>query len=435
MDNNNHTNNDKEELEDNSVNLIGKNRKIYTQPIDFDLETLKNKINSGRIIPNPTFQRRYVWDDKKASKLIESFLIDIPIPSIYLSEEEDNKLLVIDGQQRLISIKRYLINDFKLSLGRNHPLTGKYFKDLDEKYKNKLLSSYLRGIIIKKDSDPDLKFEIFARLNQGSVQLNDSEIRNCIFRGKYFDLLIELALNPTFKKLINYESWHKRMIYEELILRFFAFYNTHYTKYKGPMREFLNKEIQSKRDLEGINKNEMIKIFKKSIDLSYSVFGSKCFRRYKLDNNDLKERWENVPNKALYDVIMYGFTLFEKSQVIPCKDSIKEELIYLMTKDQKFIDSIRISTTSRKSIDYRFSKWEQSLREICNAPQSRAFSFALKKQLYDKNPYCAICNKSILTLDDAEIDHIEQYWRGGQTIPDNARLTHRYCNRARNKND
>ncbi|GAH69079.1 unnamed protein product, partial [marine sediment metagenome] len=254
-----------EEEEDENPNLLKNGKKVYTQAIDYDLETLNNKIENGKINPNPDFQRRYVWDNKKASRLIESFLLDIPIPLVYLSEEDDNSLSVIDGQQRLISINKFLRNDLKLSLGRKNPLTGKRFKDLDEKLQNKIINSGLRGMIIKKESDPEIKFEIFARLNRGSVQLNDAEIRNCIYRGEYNELLIKLAQYPHFQEILNYESWNKRMIAEEMILRFFAFFNKHYTRYKGPMRQFLNNEMELNQDLTRLNIGSLIESFKKSV--------------------------------------------------------------------------------------------------------------------------------------------------------------------------
>lgn len=118
-------------------------------------------------------------------------------------------------------------------------------------------------------------------------------------------------------------------------------------------------------------------------------------------------------------------------------DSIREALIYLMTSDQEFIASIELSTSSVQAITKRFDKWRQTLQDIIGIAQRepRCFSFKLKKELYDKEPTCSICGQRIQNIDDGAIDHIDQYWTGGRTIPENARLTHRYCNNSRSRFD
>ena len=131
---------------------------------------------------------------------------------------------------------------------------------------------------------------------------------------------------------------------------------------------------------------------------------------------------------------MFGFTRYEENQIIPNSDMIREELLWHMTHDEKFINSISGSgTDNREKTTTRFQKWISTLEEIIgvHVPEPRTFSLHYKKQLYETNSICAICGQKIHLFDDAEVDHIEQYWRGGKTIPSNARLTHRYCNRAR----
>ena len=137
---------------------------------------------------------------------------------------------------------------------------------------------------------------------------------------------------------------------------------------------------------------------------------------------------------ALFDIIMWGFANYEKNQIIPKADTIREELIYLMTHDQDFIDSIMIQTSGTEQVQKRFEIWKNSLKEVVGyigKKEPRIFSFSLKKELFELDSTCKICEQAILNIDDAEVDHIEHYWRGGKTIPENARLVHRYCNRQR----
>src|SRR5207249_8282633 len=124
-----------------------------------------------------------------------------------------------------------------------------------------------------------------------------------------------------------------------------------------------------------------------------------------------------------------------KNNVMGNLDAIREALIVLMSEDQEFIDSIELSTSSQKAVNKRFDKWRMALEAIMTTTvkQPRCFSRALKEQLYKSNSACGMCGQHIAEVDDAAVDHIEMYWLGGKTIPENARLTHRYCNWARSK--
>jgi hypothetical protein len=108
-----------------------------------------------------------------------------------------------------------------------------------------------------------------------------------------------------------------------------------------------------------------------------------------------------------------------------------------MTEDQEFVDSIELSTSSVQAVTMRFDKWRALLQTILgvNQKEPRCFTFKLKEELMQRDPTCAICNQHIQATDDAALDHIKQYWLGGKTVPENARLTHRYCNWARPRND
>ena len=108
-----------------------------------------------------------------------------------------------------------------------------------------------------------------------------------------------------------------------------------------------------------------------------------------------------------------------------------------MTTDQEFIDAIELSTSSVKAVTHRFDKWRMTLQSILGlgTKEARCFTYSLKQELYNANDTCAICGNKIRNIDDSAVDHIQQYWTGGKTIPENARLTHRYCNNARPRSD
>jgi len=424
------------EEEDEPIELEIKDRRVYSEKSDRTIFELSHQHKRGRLRLNPEFQRYYIWDDNTASRLIESVFLEVPIPVIYLAEEDSGNYTVIDGQQRLRSLFRFLDNDLDLrGLQVFKELNGKKYQDLATDLQNKFENYNIRVIEIRKESHSAVKFEIFERLNRGSFKLNDQELRNCIYRGKYNNLLKELSGDKDFMFLLGLNEPHKRMFDRELVLRFLSFYHSTYLKYVPPMKRFFNLDMERFKDLSPEHENELIAAFKKSVQLTKSVFGNNAFKRFMPgDEKDSNGFWEKRKiNQALFDIVMFGFTQYEKNQVIPMADAIREELIWLMTHDQEFIDSILISTSSRDKVHTRFGKWIQSLQDVLGAPEKegRNFTLSLKEQFFDSNPSCAICDQRIHTVDDGEIDHINFYWRGGKTIPSNARLVHRYCNRAR----
>ena len=154
---------------------------VHTETKDITLSQLREMVDANDIIVNPEYQRNYVYDDKRASLLVESILIGIPIPIIYLCEEDDGIYSVIDGQQRIMSFTRYLKNDFSLcGLTTLSALNGLFFRDLDKPMQRRLRAKSLKAICLDRDSQ-ELKYEIFSRLNLGAVKLKDQEVRNCIF--------------------------------------------------------------------------------------------------------------------------------------------------------------------------------------------------------------------------------------------------------------
>jgi len=415
-------------------------KRVVWQPKDYSIRELFEMFKDGELHLQPKFQRLHVWDKKKAYKLIESIFLDVPIPVIYLAEEENGVFTVIDGQQRLRSFFDFMDGRLKIKgLLVLTELSDKKFTELSTEQKSKFKKATIHTIVIKKESQEDIRFEIFERLNTGSVQLNNQELRNCMFRGNYNELLEDLAKDKTFLSLLGLKEPHKRMMDRETILRFFTFYHSTYLRYEPPMKTFLNNEMRKFLSLDERETERLRKLFKKSVDLTKTVFGENSFRRFipgsETDTNGVWER--KKINKALFDIVMYGFTNYEKHQIVPRSDAIREELIWLMTHDQSFIDSIMLGTSDKSKVLTRFEKWLENLREIVGYPhkEPRAFSLELKAELHRSNPTCGICGQRIQVLDDSEVDHIDFYWRGGKTTPSNARLVHRYCNRQRGGRD
>lgn len=424
------------------IDLSGK-RKIDFTGKDSDIDGLYRQYQRGRLLIQPDYQRKYVWDTKKASLLIESILMNIPIPIVYLAQTAEDKINVIDGQQRLTSIFSFIDGkfpdgkEFKLSGVKVFPeLRKKKFDELDESMQNKILDYSIRTITFTADSDPDLQYEIFSRLNTGSVSLNAQELRNCVYRGKFNEFIKELASDTEYLLLLGLDEPHKRMTDIELVLRFVSFFDKSYLNYKSPIKKFLNDTMRDNANISDEKLKNIRNAFKTAVTNLTSLLGENSFRRFKM--NGKEGAWEkNRINVALYDILMDSMARRDTTVIMRHLDAIREAYIDLMVSNQDFIDSIMIQTSDTTVVNKRFKIWNNVLDEIIqdDKADTRCFSKTFKQKLYDADPTCSICGQHINSIDDSAVDHIEQYWMGGKTIPENARLTHRYCNWSRSRKD
>lgn len=417
-------------------------RQILLQTSDPSIATLYDKEKRKKLVLQPEFQRQFVWDIKKASRLVESVLLGIPLPTIYLANEKNGISCVIDGQQRLTSLLSFysgsLPNGDVFALkGLNvlKELNGKTFGELNEEWQEMFSSYALRVITFLKESDENLKFEIFERLNMGSVQLKEQELRNSIYRGKFNDLTKKLAQYKPFRELMGYEKPQIRMQDVEMVLRFCAFYHLGADNFKQSLKHFMNIMADKGRNLSDSECENIEKAFKDACQIAYQIFGKYAFKRFhssKPDKN-IDSYWDIQFNGSLYDIVMTEFALRNKNQLMRHSDAIREALIDLMANDDEFNDILDRSTGNLKNVKLRFKKWRANLDNILlnDNKEPRTFSLQLKKQLWQQNPICGLCGNTIHELDDAAIDHIQQYWHGGKTIPENARLAHRFCNNSR----
>lgn len=450
--NRNSIENDDIEFDDGDNNYefqYNKERKIFTHKAEYSVEHLHKMFKRGKLNLQPDFQRQFVWDKKKASSLIESLLLDVPIPVIYLAEDRGGTLLVIDGQQRLSSIFSFI--DGNLPDGQTFKLIGltilrdlnqKAYTDIDELFQDKLEECALSTITIKKESDYELQFEIFERLNTGSVKLNDQELRNCLYRGPYLNLLKKLSHDADYRYIMGLKGPDKRMKDVEYVLHFGAFYHQTYLKYEKvkQIRVFLNDEMKNFQNISEEDQEDFKAEFKKTVQINKSLFGNRSFRKIKCgDNENPNSVWKNtvVVNSSLFDVLMVSFLAYDKNLIMRNLDALREAIISLMTENQLFIDSIEKWTYAHDQVKRRFEIFNQTISSILRSDntQERLFSHELKENLFKLNNTCAICGQKIYMIEDSAVDHIEQYWLGGKTIPDNSRLTHRYCNASRKRKE
>jgi hypothetical protein len=344
-------------------------RHLRTQAYDKSIGDVITMIATSDIALDPEYQRHYVWDNKKASLLVESILLNVPIPVIYVAEDSDSKWNVVDGLQRLNSLKRFFDNEFKLrGLEVLNELNGLQFSALNPKAARVLRNGILRMILIFKESHPEIKYDIFMRLNRGAIKLNEQELRNCLYRGTLNDLLKELKCNKKFLAILGLDTAHKRMEDEALILRYLALSESYDAKsgevkgYTGKLKGTLNRFMDSKRKADETQRVNYRNRFNQTIDKVHSVFGTDAFRKINADGS-----FENRPNRAIMDCIMLSFEQFPFDKLETKKAEIRSLLQNLPLSDASFNSSITISTSDKKQLEYRLGAWNRALSEVLNA--------------------------------------------------------------------
>ena len=344
-----------------------KERYLRAQAYPFSVSELVNKVNKEDIILTPEYQRGYVWDNKKASLLIESLLLNVPIPVMYMSEEKDGTWSVVDGLQRLYSLQRFFNNELKLiGLDVLQELNGLLHDDLSPRAKRILNYGILRIILIFKKSHPEIKYDIFMRLNRGSIKLAEQELRNCLYRGKFNNLLKELRENPTFLSMLGLKKPHKRMLDAELILRFFAIADAYQndprqlSRYTGKMKSALNKYMEYQKHISSDERKHLKQRFEDTIDKVYAVFAEHAFQRIHEDG----EFDSRKVNRSIMDCIMVSFEPIEKDVLLSHKNDIHDLLRRLPLDDSRFDDSITKATSGKRQLLYRLKIWHEELHAL-----------------------------------------------------------------------
>lgn len=338
--------------------------RVDTRKITIDL--VLKRIEYQELDLAPAFQRRDIWTNDAKSRLIESILIRIPLPAFYIDATDDDRWLIIDGLQRLTALKQFLIEKNLKLTGLQYlaELTNKTYDELQRKYQRRLLETELTLSIIEAGTPPEVKYNIFRRINTGGIPLSPQEIRHALNQGKSTELLDRLAQLKEFTKVTNLDKSKKRerMIDQEFILGFLAYSIYGYEKYN----EFKSRDAFFVQTMQLINKGfseeglkNLENKFKKSMMAAYDIFGKNAFRKIS------KQKSKRYPlNQALFEVWSVILSQLNDNDIELLKqrksNSI-EKFKYLVDNDKEFLESISQAT---KKVEVRFGKIENLIQEV-----------------------------------------------------------------------
>lgn len=324
---------------------------IVVTSSDWTLELLASKFLSGDIII-PDYQRKFVWDIRRASTLIESFAIGLPVPQVFFYENSEGQLEVIDGQQRITSIAYFFEGYFgeedakgnrkvfKLKgLEQRKDLEGKSFAELDDRTKRRIKNASLRGVTVKQltpeEEQPESVYHIFERLNTGGQPLNAQEIRNAVYRGELLSELERLNGDENWRKIYGKPEPDPKQRDVELILRLLAFYNNT-DNYTAPMKDFLSIEMSRNRKFDSDRAKEFSIAFTRATQAVVAEL-EKPFRP------------RGLLNAATLEAVMVS--LMEQGEEVEFSKASYDALL----QDQSFKDVITSNTSNIDSVKSRKS--------------------------------------------------------------------------------
>lgn len=311
------------------------------------------KVNDGKIVMNPDFQRNVVWTTEQKSRLIESTMLEIPIPAFYMKKDVQGRLIVVDGLQRTLALQGFLQDSFRLTgLKALNKVNGYTCSEIrkDETLANlitRVEDRQLLFYVISKDTPMSIVYDIFNRINTGGTKLERQEIRNCIFIGHSTRLLKELSVETVFKKAIDEGISAKRMKDREAALRCIAFTILDYKKMYGrSMDEFLERAMRKINKLSTVEVEDIKKRFLTIMEQTLRVFGSSNFR---IPSDYTRGRI----NIAVMETIYYVF--YKKAELGQTIDkNLMRQSFQTLLKDSAYLDAVRNSTGSPYKVTTRF---------------------------------------------------------------------------------
>jgi hypothetical protein len=318
--------------------------RILQERNDFFLPQVRDFVSTNKWVNlRPEYQRRHRWDVKKQSRLVESLLMNVPVPPVFLFEWELNRYEVMDGQQRLVSLIDFYDDKLELAGLEAWPgLNGRRYRDLPPKLKRGLDRRRISAVVLLAESisfndltSKDIRREVFERLNTGGTALNQQELRNCIYAGPFNQLIIRLAALKLFRNMwkipnstaqLKENKLFQTMSDCQIVLRFFAFREE--KNISGSVRRMLDKSMEVHQNDEPGSIKRMEKDFEARLKLVHTIFGVDAF----VLPDDSRH------SRPLFDAVMIAMDRLwdRRDELLSAKTKLKEKLASLLRQKRSF---------------------------------------------------------------------------------------------------
>jgi hypothetical protein len=288
-------------------------------------------------------------------------------------------------------------------------------------------------VVIDARNNADLRYEVFERLNRGSMALNEQELRNCVYRGPFNDLIGELETDPSWRRVKGGAKPDLRFVEREMILRFFAFVNRQQF-YAGNLKRFLNEYMKDFAPSNSGPVQVQATMFRDAMKHIYAVFGESAGRLYTVNEKTNCGTWDTKFSVAALDIQASALVRQPSAKVQAKAEQIREQFLFLILTDEDLKKAISKQTGSTVATSARWTKFRSTIQPILDGTQiePRFFDYTFREQLFKKSAKCQLCGNQIHVLSDSTVDHIHPYSKGGKTVPENGQLAHRGCNARKN---
>lgn len=318
------------------------------------------RIEKGSFVMDPDFQRDFIWPEDTQSRLIESVLMRIPLPVFYLAEDNQGRMIVVDGLQRLSTFQRFLANGLRLKLPNQAELHKKRFRDLSPKLQNRVEDCNLILYVIDAKVPERARLDIFERVNSG-VALSRQQMRNCLYSGAATRFLKAEANTELFLQATGRSLRTSTMRDREFVNRFCAFDLLPLEDYRGDMDDFLALAL---RRMNTFRQNELADLGRRlqlSLTNNLNVFGKHAFRKHVAGQES-----RMVINASLWDVMSTGLSHYPEAVVKKRAEALRTAFYHLMADDE-LIRAITIGSSDLKKVAHRFKVAEKMFREVFGA--------------------------------------------------------------------
>src|ERR1700722_6648605 len=339
---------------------------IRVEPRPFTVDLLLSRIRKDEIDLQPAFQRHDgIWSNAAQSRLIESLLIRIPLPAFYMDATDDEKWVVVDGLQRLSTLRRFILEQkFSLQgLEFQKQLEGKTYDQLPRSFQRRILETTLTLFLIQSGTPPEVKFNIFKRINTGGLPLSTQEIRHALNQGKVTEFLEAMAESREFRRATANGISPKRMGDRECVLRFLAFTLTSPRDYReGDFDAFLNDCMAEANGLSEAQFANLSKAFLHGLSTAHECFGKYAFRkRYSMDAEH-----RSPINKALFETWTVNLSRLDgrlSNRLIERKKDLQIKACRLMN-DRGFEEAVSQGTGDTRKVRLRSSRIAYLIEEV-----------------------------------------------------------------------
>ena len=321
------------------------------------------RIEKGTYIMDPDFQRDFIWPDDKQSKLIESVLMRIPLPVFYLAEDEQGRMVVVDGLQRLSTFKRFVNNELRLDLPEQIELSEKRFQDLSPKLQNRVEDCNLILYVIDAKVPERARLDIFERVN-GGIPLTRQQMRNCLYMGAATRFLKTEASTDLFLRATGGSLQTKTMRDREFVNRFCAFQLLPIEEYRGDMDDFLARGLKKMNTLSSDELHMLSSQFRTGLVNNNEVFGEYAFRKH----NQVHNR-RSVLNASLWDVMSTALSRLPEHFVEARAEKLRHAFYELMN-DAEFVTAITYGPNDMRKVKYRFAAANCMFEGVFDANQA-----------------------------------------------------------------